>query len=156
MRNNEFLNQEIKKIVTEKTYPYPMNLCMAGAYIMGHYKGINLKILDLTTSNAIADYFVLGSAANPTQASSMADEIAKQMREHGHEALSREGLKHSTDWILLDYGNVIFHIFLESARTVYSLEQLYQKAMSVEIPAEYYYGDGPDTISATTSSGGYF
>ena len=74
---------------------------MASAWIMGNFKGINLKVLDMQEKSSIADFFVLGSAGNPTQAAAMAEEITFQFRNMGIEAISREGLKHSTDWILL-------------------------------------------------------
>jgi ribosome-associated protein len=61
------------------------------------------------------------------------------MRNLGIEALSREGLKHNTDWILLDYADVIIHVFHEPARSVYDLDQLYKNANVVEIPESYYF-----------------
>ncbi len=154
MSSNEFVSNEVKKILADKNLKNPLNLAMAGAFVMGNFKGINLKVLDFQNSSSIADIFVIGSASNPMQASAMAEEISKQMRDNGFEALSREGLKQSTDWILLDYGDIIFHIFLESARYVYDLENLYSKAVSVEIPAEYYYSDTPSTTKPVGGSDG--
>lgn len=157
MSSNEFLNNEIKKIISDKKMEAPVNQAMAGAYVMGHFKGINLKILDLRSTSGIADLFVLGSANNHTQAAAMAEEISKQMRDNGFEAISREGLKQSTDWILLDYGDIIFHIFLESSRYVYDLDNLYSKATNIEIPEEYYYSDAATTTRPIGDDGrGYF
>jgi ribosome-associated protein len=137
--SREYVTKEVQAIYSELKEKAPLNIAMASAWIMGNFKGINLKVLDLRNSSGIADFFVLGSAGNPTQATAMAEEIAHQMRELGIEALSREGLKNSTDWILLDYGDVIIHVFHEPARMVYDLDSLYKNAIAVEIPESYYF-----------------
>lgn len=137
--NRDYISKEVNAIVSDNNLEAPLNLAMASAWIMGNFKGINLKVLDLRNISGIADFFVLGSATNPTQASAMAEEISHQMRTLGNEALSREGLKTSTDWILLDYGDVIIHVFHEPSRTVYDLDNLYKNALTVDIPESYYF-----------------
>lgn len=137
--SSEYVKKEVEAIYKDKSFAEPLNMAMAAAWIMGNFKGLNLKVLDLKNSSSIADFFVIGSAGNPTQAKAMAEEISLQMRNLGIEALSREGLKHSTDWILLDYGDVIVHVFHEPARTIYDLDQLYKNANNVEIPESYYF-----------------
>ncbi len=137
--SREYVTKEVEAIYKDKSFPEPLNMAMAAAWIMGNFKGLNLKVLDLNHSSSIADFFVIGSAGNPTQASAMAEEISLQMRNLGIEALSREGLKQNTDWILLDYGDVIVHVFHEPARTVYDLDQLYKNAVNIDIPESYYF-----------------
>jgi ribosome-associated protein len=137
--NRDYVNKEVAEIISDKNLEAPLNLAMATAWVMGNFKGLNLKILDLRKVSGIADYFVIGSAGNPTQASAMAEEISHQMRVNGVEALSREGLKTNTDWILLDYGDIIVHVFHEPSRTVYDLEHLYKNAISIDIPESYYF-----------------
>lgn len=137
--SNDYVKAEVKRIIEDKSFEAPLNHVMAAAWIMGNYKGINLKVLDLRKNSTITDYFALGSASNPTQMSSMAEEISSQMRELGLEALSREGLKQSTDWVLLDYGDFIIHVFSEPARTIYDLDHLYKDAITIEIPESYYF-----------------
>ena len=137
--SSEYVKKEVAAIYQDKALEAPLNLAMAAAWIMGNFKGLNLKVLDLRKASSIADYFVIGSASNPTQAKAMAEEIAHQMRILEIEANSREGLKTSTDWILLDYGDVIIHVFHEPARTVYDLDLLYKNALSVDIPESYYF-----------------
>lgn len=137
--SREYVKKEVEAIFNDKSFEAPLNLAMAAAWIMGNFKGLNLKVLDLRNASSIADFFVIGSAGNPTQAKAMAEEISVQMRDLGIEALSKEGLKHSTDWILLDYGDVIVHVFHEPARTIYDLDLLYKNANNVEIPESYYF-----------------
>jgi len=137
--SREYVTKEITEIFNDKNLEAPLNMAMAAAWIMGNFKGINLKVMDLRKSSSIADYFVLGSAGNPTQAAAMAEEISHQFRLLGMEAISKEGLKASTDWILLDYGDVIIHVFHEPARMVYDLDSLYKNALTIEIPESYYF-----------------
>lgn len=137
--SREYVTKEVGAIYNDKNFEAPLNIAMAAAWIMGNFKGINLKVLDLREKSSIADFFVLGSAGNPTQAAAMAEEISHQMRLLGLEALSKEGLKASTDWILLDYGDVIIHVFHEPARMVYDLDSLYKNGLSIDIPESYYF-----------------
>lgn len=153
--SQEFIKAEVKKILADENYESPMNAAMASAWIMGNFKGINLKVLDLRKTSTIADFFVIGSATNPTQMSAMAEEISAQMRENGIEALSKEGLKQSTDWILLDYGDFMAHVFSESARSVYDLDHLYKDAISIDIPESYYFST-PETTTTTINDKNYF
>lgn len=153
--SNEFITKEFTKIIEDKSFETPLNLAMGAAWIMGNFKGINLKILDLREIASISDFFIIGSAGNPTQARAMAEEIANQMRKAGKEAISREGLKHSTDWILLDYGDLIVHVFTESARAIYDLDHLYAKAVTVQIPNDYYIA-GPSDMYPVSNDKDYF
>jgi ribosome-associated protein len=137
--SSEYVTKEVSAIIADKELPAPLNLAMASAWIMGNFKGLNLKVLDLRKVSGIADYFVIGSATNNTQAGAMAEEISNQMRLNNVTALSREGLKSNTDWILLDYGDIIVHVFNESSRSIYDLEHLYKNAISVDIPESYYF-----------------
>lgn len=151
--NRDYVTKEVALIVGDKTLESPLNVAMASAWIMGNFKGLNLKILDLRKVSGISDFFVIGSASNTTQASAMAEEISHQMRLNGIEALSREGLKTNTDWILLDYGDIIVHVFHEPSRTVYDLEHLYKNALNVEIPESYYFST-PESARKGNDDGG--
>lgn len=154
--SREYITKEFSKIVNDKSFEAPLNKAMAIAWIMGNFKGINLKVLDLREVSTIADIFVIGSAGNPTQANAMAEEISTQMRLLGDEALSREGLKYSTDWILLDYSDIIVHVFTEAARNVYDLDHLYKNAVSLPIPDTYYFETPAGEINPVGDDKGYF
>ncbi|MFT6603537.1 MAG: ribosome-associated protein, partial [Bacteriovoracaceae bacterium] len=71
----EYVNTEVEKIINDKSFEFPQNLAMAAAWIMGNFKGLNLKVLDTRKRGSLADYFIMGSASNMTQAKSMADTI---------------------------------------------------------------------------------
>lgn len=136
--SREFVDAEIEKIVNDKELSYPKNMAMASAWILGNLKGINLKVFDVSHTSSLSDFYVLASASNTTQASSMAEDITRVLKKHGMTILSKEGTNGS-DWILLDAGDIIVHIFLDSAREVYGLEELWKEAKPVGIPQDYYF-----------------
>ncbi len=154
--STDFISKEVEKIVNTKELEFPLNLAMATAWILGNFKGINLKVLDVAKSSSLTDYFVLGSATNPTMAQSMADEIIKQMRVHGYEVISREGSQKGDDWILLDFGDIIVHVFLDISRNVYDLDNLWENAVEVEIPNSYYFSSDNEEKSDDASGKSYF
>jgi len=136
--SKEFVSAEVDKIVKDEKLPFPKNMAMASAWLLGNLKGINLKILDVSNTSSLSDYYVLASATNTSQASSMANTILTQLKRHDLNFLSKEGMNGS-DWILLDAGDIIIHIFLDTAREVYGLESLWTEAEPVEIPQSYYF-----------------
>lgn len=140
MSANEFITKNVNEIYNDKNYEFPLNAAMASAWILGNFKGINLKVLDMKKTTSLADYFIMASASNMTQAMAMADTAAKELRKCGMEILSKEGFNASADWILIDLGDVIIHIFQETARGVYDLDNLWD-VPSIEIPNEYYYSE---------------
>jgi ribosome-associated protein len=92
-------------------------------------KGHNVLKIDLRKlENRITDYFVICHASSGTQVSAICDSVDDTVRmETGEKPLHIEGLDNCF-WVLLDYGNVIVHVFLEEYRTFYSLESLWADA----------------------------
>jgi ribosome-associated protein len=86
-------------------------------------KASAVLVFNLTELTTMADYFVLSTAGSDRQARAIADSIAERLGP----ALSTEGLQRA-NWILLDYGDVVFHIFQEEARKFYALERLWGDA----------------------------
>ena len=136
--NLSFVDKEIGKIIKNKKFPYPLNIAMATAWLLGNQKGESLKVLDVNKISSLADYFIIASATNTTQAKSMADNISVQLKKHGFCARSIEGLNES-DWVLLDFGDIIVHVFVSSAREVYDLDDVWKEAKRIDIPVDYYY-----------------
>ena len=92
-------------------------------------KGLNVLKIDLRKLDTrIADYFVICHAPSGTQVSAICDSVDETVRkETGEKPLHVEGLDNCF-WVLLDYGNIIVHIFLEEYRKFYSLESLWADA----------------------------
>ncbi len=87
-------------------------------------KGIDIKVMDISQLTTIADYFVIVSGNSSTQAQAIADGIDGKMTENGYEKMARDGYQ-SGRWILLDYEDIIVHIFHKEERDYYKLERLW-------------------------------
>lgn len=90
-------------------------------------KASDLLVLNLADISSFADYFVICSASSERQAQAIADAIEEKLRASGRRPISVEGYAASR-WILLDYGEVLFHVFLEESRRFYALERLWGDA----------------------------
>ena len=95
-------------------------------------KAENPVVIDLRELTTLSDYFVVLSATSDTHARTIADEIKKKLKEKGILPLSVEGYE-SANWILIDYGDVIVHIFRPEVRELYNLESLWMDAPRVEV-----------------------
>jgi ribosome-associated protein len=100
-------------------------------------KGENLKILDLGEFSGFTDYFVICSGTSDRQVQAIADSVDHQMRQSGHALISSEGYSDGR-WVLMDYGDVVVHIFLDALREYYDLETLWADAPRLKVPSEYY------------------
>lgn len=138
---NTYINNKVDEIANNPEFEFPKNLAMAAAWVLGNLKGVNLKVYDVRGKSSLADFYVIGSAANSVQSNSMADEITRQLKRHNGIQISREGVKADAEWTLLDFGDVIIHIFQDNSRDSYSIDELWEEATPVEIPTEYYFSD---------------
>jgi ribosome-associated protein len=98
-------------------------------------KGYDVKILDLRNLTSIADYFVICSADSDTQVKAIADEIDKELRDEGIKYWHIEGYR-ALQWVLVDYVDVVIHIFKKDAREFYKLERLWGDAPVEEVTDE--------------------
>jgi ribosome-associated protein len=96
-------------------------------------KAEKLVVLNLQGLTTISDYFVLATAGSDRQAQALSDAVELALKVAGRRPLSIEGYS-SAAWILLDYGDVVFHVFHDEARRFYGLERLW--------------GDAPDATAA--------
>jgi ribosome-associated protein len=97
-------------------------------------KALDVKILEIGRLSSIADYLVLASGTSDKQTQAIADSVKKGLKKFG-KALDVEGLREG-NWVVIDYGDVIVHIFQESLRRYYDLDELWEKAPILEIPDE--------------------
>lgn len=97
-------------------------------------KASDIKVLDLSGVTSFTDYFVLCTGANARQIQAISDEIGLQLKERGEFPLSMEGYSQA-EWILLDYGDFLIHVFSAHARAYYDLERLWRNAKNLDIPA---------------------
>ena len=90
-------------------------------------KGFQISVLDVSTLTSYTDSFVLCSAANTRQMSAIAEEVGKRLRTAGRRPLHVEGASGS-EWLLLDFGEFIVHLFTEDKRSYYALDALWGDA----------------------------
>jgi len=95
-------------------------------------KGKDIIALDVGDIISITDAFVITSATNTRHVRTIVDEIEKAMKEHASTApTSVEGLDDAT-WVLLDYGDIVVHVFLDETRAYYELERLWADAPGID------------------------
>ena len=98
-------------------------------------KATDALILQVAPLTSVADYLVIGSADSDRQASAIADHIDGILSRSGSKPLSVEG-RRSSQWVLMDFGDVIVHIFRQDVREHYALERLWSDAKHIAIPDE--------------------
>lgn len=96
-------------------------------------KAVDLTVLDISNISIIADFFIICSGRSSTQVQAIAENIQEELEKEGVLALRREGFREAT-WVLLDYGDVIVHVFQEKERQFYNLERLWGDARIVDMP----------------------
>ena len=94
-------------------------------------------VLDLRELRAFTGHFVICSAASGPQVQAIAEEVDARLEAMGHRAQHREGLRGGGQWVLLDYGSFVVHIFHEQARQFFDLERLWRSAARLEVPDEH-------------------
>ncbi|MCZ6615272.1 MAG: ribosome silencing factor [Chloroflexi bacterium] len=119
---------------------------------MGHYKGgerlepveyarkavdvasemqaVDILMLDVSDVSSFADYFVILSADNRRQLEALAEDLAQTLKQAGASLHHREGTADS-GWVLLDFGDVLLHVFATEAREYYRMDQLWSKGRTV-------------------------
>lgn len=121
--------------MTDKLTLTPRERALECARLALDKKALDVKILEIGRMSSIADYLVLASGRSDRQAQAIADSVKKGLKKYG-KALDIEGLKEG-NWIVIDYGDVLVHIFQEELRRYYDLDGLWSAAPREEIPEAY-------------------
>ena len=101
--------------------------------ILDNKKAQDLQVIGIRDLTIIADYFIIASGGSTPQVKALADEVEFQMKEKfGMMPLRTEGYN-SSSWILVDYGNVVVHVFTKDTREFYDLERLWADGTKVEL-----------------------
>jgi ribosome-associated protein len=101
----------------------------------GEKKALDLTVLDLREIASFTDYFVIATGTNKRQVQAISDEIVEQLKRNGTRAARVEGYQ-TAEWILVDYGDFVVHVFESKARHFYDLERLWREANRIDISAE--------------------
>ena len=117
--NGEYMNEESRKMA--------QIACKA----LSDKKAEEIKVIDISNVSVIADYFVIASANNPNQISALIDAVDEAMFKAGYEQAQLEGNQKSS-WVLIDYKDVIIHIFSKEDRLFYDLERIWKDGIMIE------------------------
>lgn len=97
-------------------------------------KAKDIKLLETRDVTVLADYFVICTASSTTQIKTLSDEVSKVLEEQGEAPIHVEGYR-AGGWVLIDFGCLVVHLFLEDIREFYSLERLWGDAKEIDISA---------------------
>ena len=94
-------------------------------------KGEDIRIIDIREVSVLADYFIIASGSNANQVQAMTDNVEEVLGKAGYEPRQIEGYR-SANWILMDYGDIIVHVFCREDRLFYDLERIWRDGKIVE------------------------
>lgn len=95
-------------------------------------KAEDIRVIGITNLTIIADYFIIATGTSTTQVKALADEVEYQLSQSGVEPKGSEGYRSST-WIVLDYADIVVHVFYRDTRNEYQLERLWADGEQVDI-----------------------
>src|SRR5216683_1874902 len=124
-----------KALASEEKFAALDDRIMLALHAASEKKAIDTVVLDLREIATFTDYFVITSGANERQVQAISDEVFERLKKAGTPAARVEGYK-MAEWILLDFGDFVFHVFEEKARKFYDLERLWRESKRVELPGE--------------------
>lgn len=94
-------------------------------------KGEDIRIIDISQVSTIADYFIIANGNSNSQVNALVDNIEEQMGKAGFDCNQREGYNTGA-WVLLDFGDVIIHVFDKENRSFYNLERIWSDGREVK------------------------
>lgn len=98
-------------------------------------KALDVQVLHVAPLTSIADYLIIGSAESDRQTRAVADSVVEVLSRLGQRPLSLEGTT-SGQWVLIDFGDVVAHVFRHDTRAHYALERLWSDARSIPVPGD--------------------
>lgn len=110
----------------------PQEIAVLAVQTLDGKKAGDIKLLKTTDVTTLADYFVICTAQSTTQIKTLADEVEAVLEARDEPPLHREGFR-SGGWVLIDFGCVIVHIFMDETRKFYNLERLWSDAEAVDV-----------------------
>jgi ribosome-associated protein len=96
-------------------------------------KALDLVVLDVSEVASFTEYFLIATGTNLRQVQAISDEVVERLKKDGRRPARVEGYR-GAEWVLLDYGDFVFHVFEEKARRFYDLERLWRDAGRVALP----------------------
>ncbi|HVR33370.1 MAG TPA: ribosome silencing factor [Acidimicrobiia bacterium] len=95
-------------------------------------KGIDITMLEVGDLLSITEYFLIATGTSRPHVQALVGAVEERLRDHGRKALRREGMAEA-EWVLLDFGDFVLHVFQETPRNYYGLERLWGDAPRIEL-----------------------
>ena len=108
------------------------NKAKAAYAALADKKGEDIRIIDISNISVLADYFIIASGSNRNQVQAMADNVQEELLKEGAQVRQVEGYK-TANWILMDYGDIIIHIFSSEDRLFYDLERIWRDGAAIQV-----------------------
>ncbi|MEZ6133043.1 MAG: ribosome silencing factor [Planctomycetaceae bacterium] len=113
-------------------YSRSLQNALTAARCADEMRARDIVVLDMTKIASIVDFFVIATGTSRRQMHAIADEVNRKLKREGHnERLSVEGYRTEANWILMDFGDVVLHVFTEEGRELYDLENLKANAARI-------------------------
>ncbi len=93
-------------------------------------KGENIQIIDIQEISVLADYFIIANGNNPNQVKAMVDQVEESLGKAGYEVKQIEGYQ-TANWVLMDYKDIIVHVFCKEDRLFYDLERIWRDGKTI-------------------------
>ncbi len=129
------MNEEITKELPSLEGATALEIAEAIAAVLDAKKGKDVKIIHVEEKTVIAEYFVLCTGNSSTQVKGLVGEVEYQLERRGVTPYNIEG-KDNNSWILMDYSNIIVHVFSREAREFYNLDKLYGDSSAIAVSTE--------------------
>jgi ribosome-associated protein len=95
-------------------------------------KAEDIRVIDISGVSVLADYFIIANGTNENQVKALVDNVQEELSKMGYEPKQVEGYR-TANWILLDYGDIIVHVFSKEDRLFYDLERIWRDGKDIEI-----------------------
>lgn len=107
-------------------------MALAAYHALEDKKGEDIKIIKIAGVSTIADYFIISNGTNESQTQAMSDSVEEALYKLGYEPKHIEGIRNKS-WILMDYGDIVIHIFSKDDRVIYDLERLWKDGVTLSV-----------------------
>lgn len=110
----------------------PKEMAKCAYLALDEKKAEDITIIDISKVSVLADYFIIANGTNSNQVQAMVDNVDKELHENGHDVKQVEGYREG-NWILMDFGDIIVHVFDKENRLFYDLERIWRDGEVINI-----------------------
>ncbi len=107
-------------------------MARSACHALSEKKAEELRVIEISEISPLADYFIIATGTNSSQIQAMVDAVEEELAKTGHNPKQIEGNRNST-WILMDYSDIIVHIFLKEDRLFYDLEKIWTDGRKIAV-----------------------